>query len=530
MDRKSSIDLNTVLDRLHNRREFLSLFGKGLGYSALASILPACGGSSDDPASPLPETIPKASTEYNVLKRTSFGPHRNSLASIQSLGVDVFLEQQLDYSSITDGTLETDIQTLFPLAYETPVNLYAGFPDNIYSTALDIVGATQYRQIFSQRQLYEVMVEFWSDHFNIHFSNGLGPTLKPENDLQVVRTHALGNFGDLLRAVAESPAMLFYLDNFFNIAGGANENYARELMELHTLGVDGGYTETDVKEVARCFTGWSILFPNDTGPYGTFVYHDIIHDQDSKLVLGTSIPAGGGQTDGIEVLNLLAAHASTATFIATKLCRRFITDDPDAVTVDAVASVFSTSNGDIKATLSALFATDAFLNSSDLKFTRPTEYLAGMVRALAPDTSYPSDNGQLLFFIQDTLGQMPFNWPTPDGYPDRQSYWASTGGLLNRWRVSFVSFAPIFDAVDVIDIDYELMLNGANTLASMLDALTESILMRPLSTADYNIMLDWLTGEYAIDKEFVIVDADAVEAISAIIAAALISSAYFQLR
>ena len=133
-----------------------------------------------------------------------------------------------------------------------------------------MTGATQYRQIFSRRQLYEVMVEFWSDHFNIHLLNGLGPTLKPADDIQVIRAHALGNFGDLLRASAHSPSMLFYLDNYLNQASAPNENYARELMELHTLGVDGGYTEADVKEVARCFTGWTIRFPGDSsGPYGT---------------------------------------------------------------------------------------------------------------------------------------------------------------------------------------------------------------------------------------------------------------------
>ncbi len=161
-------------------------------------------------------------------------------------------------------------------------------------------------------------------------------------------------------------------------------------MELHTLGVDGGYTETDVKEVARCFTGWSLRFPGDPGgDYGEFVFQPGIHDDLGKLVLGNSIAAGGGQSDGEQVLDILAAHPSTANFIATKLCRRFISDTPPRSAVDTVAAAFTISNGDIKDTLRALFSTPAFMGDVDLKFTRPSEYLAALVRSLAPDTPYP---------------------------------------------------------------------------------------------------------------------------------------------
>lgn len=261
MANDKSFDLDGILGRLQNRREFLQFFGKGLGYGALGTMLPACGGSgsgsSDDALPPQRIAIPKASSEYTVLKRTSFGPHRDELASIKNLGITPYLEQQLDHLNIDVSALEAEIATQFPLTLQTPAQLILNFPDNIFDVATQMIAATQYRQMFSQRQLFEIMVEFWSDHFNIHLVNGLGPTLKPHDDQQVVRKHALGNFRDLLHASAKSSAMLFYLDNFINQAGpdGANENYARELMELHTLGVDGGYTETDVKEVARCFTG-----------------------------------------------------------------------------------------------------------------------------------------------------------------------------------------------------------------------------------------------------------------------------------
>ena len=536
MTKPAAYNLKAILDGLHNRRGFMKLFGKGLGYTALASTLPACGGSSggdsgNTPAQTAPvAAIPKASSEYTALKRTSFGVHRDELNAIQSIGVDAYLEQQLDHTQISDGNLEATIQALFPLSTQTPAQLITGFPDNIGDVALQVTGAAQYRQIFSRRQLYEVMVEFWSDHFNIHLLNGLGPTLKPEDDMQVIRANALGNFGDLLRASAHSSSMLFYLDNFLNQATAPNENYARELMELHTLGVDGGYTETDVKEVARCFTGWSFRFPGDlSGPYGAFVYVPAFHDNAAKVVLQNTISAGGGQSDGDMVLDILATHPSTARFIATKLCRRFISDTPDQVSIDAVAEAFSQSSGDIKATLRALFATTAFRSSADLKISRPVEYLSGLIRALAPDTPYPTDNGQLFYFAQLIMGQLPFNWPTPDGYPDEQSYWASTGGLLNRWRLSFLSLANFIPSINVFQIDYPTLLDGADTLAGIVDAMTDNVLMRPLSVEDKSYMLDWLVTEYSQAADDTL-PAGIPEQIAPLVASVLVSSAYFQLR
>jgi Protein of unknown function (DUF1800) len=527
-------ELCKLLDSVHSRRSFLKGMGLGMGYAALT----ACGSSGDDssgtpPVEEVPETpitLPAASAEYNALKRTSFGVHRDSLSAMKSIGIDAYLENQLDYKSINDGDLESTIANLFPLSTQTPVDLingtpgYPAFPDNIALVALDMARATQYRQIFSQRQLYEVMVEFWSDHFNIHLLNGFGPVLKPDDDRNIIREHALGNFRDLLGASASSPSMLFYLDNFLNVGGAPNENYARELMELHTLGVDGGYNEDDVKEVARCFTGWSISFGD-----GSFVYNSADHDTGGKLVLGNSIASGGQQTDGVQVLDILAAHPSTAQFIATKLCRRFISDTPDSATVNAVASAFSTSNGDIKTTLRALFASDAFKNSADLKFTRPSEYLAGVIRAIAPDTTYPTDDGMLFFYARLIMGQAPFYWPTPDGYPDEQSYWANTGGLLNRWRMSFLSYAPYIPEINFFQIDYASLTNNADTIAGILDALVDNVLMRPLSAEDRSSMIEWMVSEagYAEDDPL---PAGVPETYAPLVMAVLISSAYFQLR
>ena len=534
--------LLSLLDSLHSRRDFLKIMGMGLGYSALATTLPACssggnnGNSGVGTPAPSDPALPAASQEYAILKRTSFGVHRDALSAAQSMGIDAYLENQLNYQTIDDGDLESTLATLFPNTTQSPEQLIAGFPDNAGIVAQQMAMASQYRQIFSQRQLYEVMVEFWSEHFNIHLLNGLGPTLKPEDDRQVIRAHALGNFRDLLGASAHSPSMLFYLDNFYNLASAPNENYARELMELHTLGVDGGYTEEDVKEVARCFTGWSFRFPGDaSGEYGTFKFVPLVHDNNAKVVLGNTIAAGGGENDAEQVLDILATHPSTARFIATKLCRRFISDTPDTATIDTVAAAFTAYNGDIKNTLRALFATPAFRDTQDLKFCRPTEFLAGMIRALAPDTTFPTDNGQLFFFAQSLLGQLPFFWPTPDGYPDTQDYWANTGGLLNRWRLSFLSYAPNIPAIDVLDIDYASLLNGANTITAIVDAMADNILMRPLLPEDRAILIDWLLtlanpgGNNNVGANDIL-PPDVPEQAAPGVAAILISSAYFQLR
>jgi hypothetical protein len=547
-DDPAVLELRKLLDSVHSRRGFLKGIGMSLGYGALAATLPACSSSSDSPVGSSPDeipiddttpvtpppapvvTLPPASAEYNALKRTSFGVHRDSLSTMQSLGIEAYLEYQLDYLSISDGDLESTIQTLFPLTTKTPAELIPGFPDNIASVAQQMIGATQYRQIFSERQLYEVMVEFWSDHFNIHLLNGFGPVLKPEDDRTVIRAHALGNFRELLGASASSPSMLFYLDNFLNVATAPNENYARELMELHTLGVDGGYSEDDVKQVARCFTGWTIRFPGDPGGApGSFKYDATVHDTNGKVVLGNSIAAGGQQTDGEQVLDILASHPSTARFIATKLCRRFISDAPDASSIDAVANAFTASSGDIKTTLRALFASDAFRTTADLKFTRPSEYLAGAIRVLAPDTGYPTDNGILFFYAQLILGQAPFYWPTPDGYPDTQHYWANTGGLLNRWRLSFLSYAPYIPSIDVFQIDYASLTDNADSIATILDALVDNLLMRPLSAEDRSSMIAWMVTEagYAEDETL---PAGIPATIAPVVMAVLISSAYFQLR
>jgi uncharacterized protein (DUF1800 family) len=286
------------------------------------------------------------------------------------------------------------------------------------------------------------MCEFWSDHFNIDPGKGDCRYAKISDDQNTIRKHALGSFREMLRASALSPAMLWYLDGRANVKTKPdekpNENYARELMELHTLGVHGGYTQQDVMEVARCLTGWTILAKSDDGysgkllsplkDRGKVVFRKDAHDNGTKHVLGQDIPAGLGEGDLDRVIDLVAKHPGTAQFIATKLCVRFISDEPPAFAVDAVAQSFTSSQGDIKMTLRTLFATTEFRASAGAKFKRPFHYIVSALRATNAQTD--ADRGLLSYL--ERMGHVPFRNPTPDGYPARAAHWHAT--LLWRWK------------------------------------------------------------------------------------------------
>jgi uncharacterized protein (DUF1800 family) len=291
--------------------------------------------------------------------------------------------------------------------------------------------ATLLRAIYSRHQLFEVMVDFWHDHFSIDQSKGDCRWLTTVND-RVIRAQTLGRFRDLLRAAVYSPAMLFFLDNTQNRAVapgsmvGVNENFARELLELHTVGVDGGYTLRDIQEVARCFTGWSMR--GDTQLWsGEFVFDPAIHDDGAKVVMGLQIPAGGGERDGDLLIDFLAAHPATATFIATKLCRHFVADDPPAALVEQAAKTFREQDGELTAVLRVILNSSDYAERRDTKFKRPLDYIASSLRLLHVETT-----GEALLPYLESLGQQLFHWPLPDGFPDRGERWWP--GLFARWR------------------------------------------------------------------------------------------------
>lgn len=424
------------------------------------------------------------------------------------------------------------------------------------------------RAVYSERQLQEVMVDFWTNHFNVFAGKGADRWLLVSYDRDTIRPNTFGKFKDLLVATAQSPAMLFYLDNFQSVspdaaqggnrlngrqqqqrgglfglypggrnqqrngigaiqqprrpdgemirqdrpdqAGqqrtkrGINENYARELMELHTLGVDGGYTQKDVQEVARCFTGWTIFDPRGVGARvapqmadnaGKYYFNPRLHDDGEKIVLGHKIPSGGGVKDGMMVLDILAHHPSTAKFIATKLATKFVTDNPSPALVERIAAAFTKSDGDIRATLRSVFTSPDFISPDSFraKIKTPFELAVSAVRTLGGETNGGPGFHQWIA----RMGEPIYGYQAPTGYPDTALDWVNTGALLERLnfglalannripgtRVNLDQFAEdgkstTADKAQTMERFIEVILQGdvsPNTKQTLLKQLTEPL-------------------------------------------------------
>jgi len=306
--------------------------------------------------------------------------------------------------------------------------------------ARDLMEAKILRAVYSNRQLDEVLVDFWFNHFNVFLDKGADRYLVTSYERDVIRPHVLDRFRDLLEATAKSPAMLFYLDNWQSVGAnspgariggnrrrGLNENYGRELMELHTLGVDGGYTQKDVTEVARCFTGWTIRQPQRGG---AFFFNPRLHDNGQKVVLGVVIPAGGGMEDGEKVLDILARSPATAHHISLELAQRFVADNPPASLVDRMAATFTKSDGDIRQVLKTMFDSKEFwsVEAYRNKMKSPLELVASALRATNADVdfAFPLTN-QIA-----QLGEPLYRKIEPTGYSNSSREWNNSAGLLAR--------------------------------------------------------------------------------------------------
>lgn len=306
--------------------------------------------------------------------------------------------------------------------------------------AYDLLESKLLRAIYSNRQLAEELDDFWFNHFNVNYDKGADHYDVPSYEREAIRPHVLGRFRDLLEATAKSPAMLFYLDNFESVRAdtdakakgkrgrrGLNENYGRELLELHTLGVNGGYTQQDVIEVARCFTGWTIEEPRKGG---AFFYNDKVHDKGEKVVLGHIIPPGGGIEDGEMVLDILARHPSTARFLSRKLAQRFVADNPPAPLVEKMAQTFLQKDGDIREVLKTMLNSKEFWSQGAYraKVKTPFEMVASSVRALDGDV----DNGFALANQVGNLGEPLYRKQEPTGYSNLNTEWVNSAALLSR--------------------------------------------------------------------------------------------------
>ncbi len=305
----------------------------------------------------------------------------------------------------------------------------------------DLTEGKLLREIYSNRQLEEVLTDFWFNHFNVYLDKGADRFMITAYERDVIRPHVLGKFKDLLLATAESPAMLFFLDNWESAGPGANrpfappaqkkqglnENYGRELMELHTLGVDGGYTQQDVTEVARCFTGWTIRQPNQGGG---FFFNPRTHDNGEKHVLGVTIPAGGGMNDGLKVLDILEHSPATAHFISKSLAIRFVSDNPPDSLVDKMAATFTNTDGDLREVMRTMLTSDEFWAADNFrsKLKSPLEMVVSAVRAVNGDV----ETAQQMTNLMNTLGEPLYRKQEPTGYTNRGGDWLNSASLLAR--------------------------------------------------------------------------------------------------
>jgi uncharacterized protein (DUF1800 family) len=541
--------------------------------SGIASLILASGSvRGQEGLAPLPADREEV---VHVLNRITFGPRPGDVEAVQKMGLQAYIEQQLHPETIDDSAVDQQLAgfdllqmsaqeltqmlenerkktfkkqkelaaaaatagnnapAMAPVASQditpSPPQMQAP-PPGTPKEKLEgmVVKANEYRSVAaigqleqaklvravnSERQLQEVLVDFWGNHFNIDMKKGPDRVLKVIDDRDVIRPHIWGTFRELLEASAKSPAMLFYLDNASNTVahtvtpmeamiteriadrmtqngngaiappvpkvggkkGGINENYAREVMELHTLGVDGGYTQQDVQEVARCFTGWT--FSRQTGE---FMFRPRQHDNGAKVVLGHQIPADGGMQDGEMVLDILANHPATAHHIALEMCQRFVSDAPSDDLVNRIAGVFTQTGGDLRKVTEAILTSPEFLSPANYnnKIKSPLEFAVSAVRAsessIIPQQPYPFNKlvpslegagvlgrGQ----AADRIGKRPrqsLNWhilelgeplfacTPPTGYKEVSKFWVSPGALIER-----INFAMALTEQKLSDVRFD---------------------------------------------------------------------------
>ena len=490
-----------------SRRDFLKLASLVTASAALSSCAPVYRKIAGD----LP-TVPWTSfstSDFLALNRITFGARVEDRARFVEIGLKNYIEEQLDYESINDLACNLQLSTFKTLNMEA--NELEGISNQLFDgyhrekVPNELRQATLLRQLYSKRQLYEVMVEFWSDHFNIFMDKEKEFFLKTVDDREVIRKHALGNFRDLVWASAHSPAMMIYLDNQANEKSHPNENYARELMELHTLSVNGGYTQKDVMELARCLTGWNV---KEHFWLGDFVFKEDLHDTGEKNILGLSIQPSGIK-EAEQVIEMLVMHPSTAKFICTKLARRFIADNPPEPLIEKAAQTFLNTNGDIKSVLRVILFDG--LPLAQPKYKRPVNFLLSALRMLNVET-----DGIALREYLVRMGQLYFNWPTPDGYPDYSEAWQ--GNLMPRWQFAF---ALIRNELKDTKHNLNALLDVSSTgiLQDDADAITSLLLGAPLERLARDGIIDSVRAAGATEEET-----------RQIIAASIIASPAFQWR
>ena len=508
-----------------------------LSLAALA-LAPALLGAQMSAGGPSGAPMSARDSALHALNRLAYGPRPGDVDQVARGGVMRWIDRQLDPSAIRDDSLAA-LEQRFTILRESPADLARLFeqarqervarqkagtdkdgdadqPPKVRRFAGEFPDLVVVRAAYSERQLDEVMVDFWTNHFNVFAGKGIDRYLLPDYIEHVIRPHAMGSFADLLIATAESPAMLFYLDNWESVVPGAvppnlaraetrarfgrggnparldsmaqkmpkgiNENYGRELMELHTLGVDGGYTQADVIAAARILTGWSIERPRQDP---RFVFNDWAHDFGAKTVLGVSFPGGHGMDEGIRLLQMLAMHPATMHHVSWQLCQRFVADEPPDGCVDDAVGAWRKSNGDIRAVLTAIFHGPDFWAPANQagKIKTPLEFVASALRASGalPDSTFRL--GQVVA----RLGEPLYQHVAPDGYPETQDEWVNSGALLDRMNVAVGLAAGKLPGASV---DLDQLVPAQESHEALVETVSRRLLGGAMSTHTRQVILD----------------------------------------
>jgi uncharacterized protein (DUF1800 family) len=511
-------------DRPHQRAYLLAAFALAFQSVSPTVRLPA-------------QTSPRDSA-LHALNRLAYGPRPGEVDRVPVAGVMQWIDQQLSPDKIDGRHLAVREREFTILAHDRRdlAQMYGearrerrerklaaaaqGTADSMADRPERSPLAQQQRRLagelenlavvraaLSERQLYEVMVDFWTNHFNVFFAKGADRFLTPDYIEHTIRPRAMGRFADLLIATAQSPAMMFYLDNWQSVAPGAsppgplsalrrggtrvrmpkgiNENYARELLELHTLGVDGGYTQQDVVTVARILTGWGIRRPQQGAD---FEFHDWAHDRGDKQVLGVRFPEGHGMDEGVRLLRLLADHPATMHHVSRKLCQRFVNDDPPDGCVDDAVAAWKRSQGDIREVLRAIFHGPDFwaAENARAKVKTPLEFVVSAVRAVGGDP----DTTPRLAQVIARLGEPLYRHVAPDGYAEKEEAWVNSGALLDRMNAAVAlaagrlpGVAVDLDAVVPAGPDHEPLIAAVNeqVLGGTMSENTKDVIRRQIS-------------------------------------------------
>ncbi len=451
-----------------------------------------------------------APADFRALSRMTYGPRFSDRSFVRENGLGAWIEEQLDPENIDDSSVQWRLRSLESLKLP-PRDIETWEAEDVVA---ELSQAAILRATYSNRQLFEVMVRFWSDHFNISVEKGDCWLLKPTDEREVIRPHTFGRFAELLGASSHSPAMLVYLDNQANKWEAPNENYAREVLELHTLGIGGGYSQHDVMELARMLTGWRV---KEHFWKGEFTFEEDWHDPGVKTFMGNRIPPGGTR-EAETVLHSLTNEPSTARHISTKLIRRFVCDDPEQEVpqlIERAARVFLETHGDIRQVV-RLILLDGLASlrpARTPKFKRPFEYVVSTLRLLGVDT----DGDVPIQRYLRLMGQPLYAWPTPDGPAEDSSAWVTN--LLPRWNF----------AIDLVTGNLEgTEFDPRKLVHSLLDDRSEDALDR-LSHLLIGVSVNQSTRDIQLDDALA---DDGVEAIdeAAFMTAAVLLSPEFQWR